>query len=180
MSSEAKTPTALVSIAGPDRVGLISAVAGRLFDLGANLGDTAFAVLGGNAEFTAVCELLGEKDLGEIKNALSELEQLAGADVSVTVFDVKTHSPASESITHTISISGGDKPGLLARLCEVFEQFNANVVQLHSEQVTGADGGHYVISAAVAIPEESQKSCLAHVSNTAGELGLECEINEIG
>ena len=37
----------LVSVFCPDRTGLIAAIAGRLFDLGANLGDTSFTVLGG-------------------------------------------------------------------------------------------------------------------------------------
>ena len=48
--------TALISILCPDRIGLVAAIAGRLFDLGGNLADTTFAVLGGGAEFTAVCE----------------------------------------------------------------------------------------------------------------------------
>lgn len=46
---------AYVSMTGPDRVGLISAVTARLFDLGANLADTNFAVLGTGFEFNAVC-----------------------------------------------------------------------------------------------------------------------------
>ena len=49
--------TALVSIICEDYAGLIAEVTGHLFDLGVNLGDTTFAVLGGAAEFTSVCEL---------------------------------------------------------------------------------------------------------------------------
>ena len=48
---------ALVSVLCQDHPGLIAAIAGRLFDIGANLGDTTFAVLGGAAEFNSVCEL---------------------------------------------------------------------------------------------------------------------------
>ena len=51
---------ALVSILCRDHPGLIAAIAGRLFDIGANLGDTTFAVLGGAAEFNSVCELPDE------------------------------------------------------------------------------------------------------------------------
>ncbi len=47
--------TALISILCPDRAGLVAAIAGHLFDLGVNLRDTSFAVLGQGAEFTAVC-----------------------------------------------------------------------------------------------------------------------------
>lgn len=169
--------TALVSIIGPDRVGLVSAITGRLFDLGANLGDTSFAVLGGGAEFTAICEFSAGMDLETLERELEDLPELDGAEVTVSRFDLAAVHPASETITHTITVSGGDSPGLLARLCEVFEQFDANIVRLNSERVPGGVTQHgglqYVISAAVAIPEGSAKTCLATIGNTAGELGLD-------
>src|SRR5262245_7561107 len=47
--------SALVSVICEDRTGLIAAITGRMFDLGINLGDTTFAVLGTGAEFTTLC-----------------------------------------------------------------------------------------------------------------------------
>ncbi len=166
--------TLLVSIIGPDRVGLVSAITGRLFDLGADLGDTTFAVLGGGAEFTAICEFPGGMELETLQSELETLPQNADAEVTVAHFDLPASHPPSGTITHTINISGGDSPGLMARLCEVFEQFDANIVRLNSERVPGAEQGHYVISTAVAIPEGKAQTCLATITNTAGELGLIC------
>lgn len=169
--------TALVSIIGPDRVGLISAITGRLFDLGADLGDTTFAVLGGGAEFAAICEFPGGIELDALQTELEALPEIADAQVKVTHFDLPAQHPASETITHTIAVSGGDSPGLIARLCEVFQQFDANIVRLNSERVPDPHGhthAQYVISAAVAIPEGNAHTCLATITNTAGELGLSC------
>lgn len=173
------TLTALVSIIGPDRVGLVSAITGRLFDLGANLGDTAFAVLGGGAEFTAICEFGAEMDLETLERELEALPELDGAEVSVSRFDLAAVHPASETITHTITVSGGDSPGLMARLCEVFEQFDANIVRLNSERVPGGDGNQYVITTAVAIAPENADTCIATIANTAGELGLNYDYTKI-
>ena len=39
--------TVLITIFCHDRTGLVSAITGRLFEIGANLGDTSFAMLGG-------------------------------------------------------------------------------------------------------------------------------------
>jgi len=164
--------TALVSIVGPDHVGLVSAVSSRLFDLGANLGDTAFIVLGGGAEFTVICEFTTEMDLETLQNELEDLEVIKDAEISVSRFDLSSPYPASQTITHTITVSGGDSPGLIARLCEVFEQFDANIVRLNSERVPGMDDTQYVISTAVAIPAQNADRCLATISNTTGELGL--------
>lgn len=164
----------LVSVIGPDRVGLISAITGRLFDLGADLGDTTFAVLGGGAEFTAICEFPSGIELDDLYRELEALPELGDAEIKVSKFDLHATHPASETITHTISVSGGDSPGLMARLCEVFEQFNANIVRLNSERLPVDGLNQYVISASVAIPPDTENSCLATVTNTAGELGLAC------
>ena len=166
--------TALVSIIGPDRVGLISAISGLLFDLGADLGDTSFAVLGGGAEFTAICEFSDGMDLDRLREELASLDETEDCDINVSHFDLATTHPAWETITHMVTVSGGDSPGLMARLCEVFQQFDANIVRLNSERVPGSDHNTYVISASVAIPESAENTCMATVANTAGELGLTC------
>jgi len=46
-----------IAISCPDRTGLLSALTGRLFDLGADMGDASFAVLGEAAEFATVARL---------------------------------------------------------------------------------------------------------------------------
>ncbi len=171
--------SALVSVTGPDRIGFVSAITARLYDLGANLGDTAFAVLGGGAEFTAICEFAHDMDLQTLKRELQALSVLDQAEVKVSHFALSTTTAASETITHTMTISGGDNPGLMARLCEVFEQFDANIVRLNSERAPGENRHNYVISAAVAIPRDKAQTCLATIANTAGELGLSYEFSEV-
>jgi glycine cleavage system transcriptional repressor len=170
---------ALVSIICPDRVGLVSAVSGLLYDQGVNLDDTTFAVLGGGAEFTAVCELPDTLGLDDLKKELSNLDELHDAEVSVTNFDLSPIHAESAHITHRIVLQGGDRPGLIARLCEVFGQFNANIVRLNSDKIPGEGSYQYEIRVAVWIPPESVKSCLAIVANTAGELRMKCRWHEV-
>ncbi len=171
---------ALVSIICPDRVGLISAISGQLYDQGVNLDDTTFAVLGGGAEFTAVCELPGSLGLDELKKALTGLDELQGAKVTVTNFALSPVHAESAHITHRIVLQGGDRPGLIARLCEVFGQFNANIVRLNSDSMPGSRADQYEIRIAVWIPREHVKSCLAVIANTAGELRMKCHWSEVG
>ncbi|MGF1640759.1 MAG: glycine cleavage system protein R [Rhodospirillales bacterium] len=169
------TTVALISITGPDRVGLISAISGRLFELGANLGDTAFAVLGAGAEFTSVVELPDDLGLEATAAELQALPELADAEVSVTRFALApVHGPLGR-VTHTITVAGGDRPGLIARLSEVFQQFQANIVRLNAERIDDPRGGsHYAVVFAVCLPEDNARNCLATVANTAGSLALSC------
>jgi glycine cleavage system transcriptional repressor len=165
---------ALVSVLCQDRPGLIAAVTGRLYDIGANLDDTTFAVLGGAAEFNAVCELPEGVSLASVEKELGEITNLAGAKISVTPFGYEPVHAEQAHITHRIEITGIDSPGLIARLSEVFMQFGANIVRLNSERLPGARDARYMLRIAVYIPVEKANTCLATVSNTAAQLALTC------
>jgi glycine cleavage system transcriptional repressor len=165
---------ALVSVLCQDHPGLIAAIAGRLFDIGANLDDTTFAVLGGAAEFNAVCELPEGLALASVERELSRLDDLAGARISVTPFNYAPVHTEQAHITHRIEITGIDSPGLIARLSEVFMQFGANIVRLNSERLPGADAAHYMLRMAVFIPPDKTSTCLATVANTAAQIALTC------
>ncbi|MBF0323705.1 glycine cleavage system protein R [Magnetospirillum moscoviense] len=165
--------TVLISIFCPDRTGLIAAITGRLFDLGANLGDTSFAMLGAGAEFTSICELPAGIDALEIEGALEAMPELAAAQISVRSFDLDSaHGPAGR-ITHRVVVSGGDRPGLVARLSEVFGEFKANIVRMDAQRLP--EQGLYITRFAVSLTERAD-ACLATVANTAGELHLTCHI----
>lgn len=169
------TQTVLVSLSCPDRTGLVAAVAGALFDLGANFGDATFAVLGEAAEFTALCEIPEDVTPEEVHAGLAGLPEAAGGTLSVTPFTLASVHGPSGRITHRITVSGGDRPGLIARLAEVFGQYKANIVRLNAERVPEGGGTRYVVRFAISLPDPAAAAaCLATVSNTAGELGLSC------
>ncbi len=168
-----------ISISCPDRTGLIAELAGSLFDLGANLGDTTFAVLGTAAEFTSVCELPNDLAPEAVRERLAALPVLRDAEILVRPFTLApVHGPQGR-VSHRIDVSGSDRPGLIARLCEVFAGFGANVVRLSSERVPGVVGDNYVVSFAVSIPPDSVAACLATVSNTAETLQLNCRVEPL-
>ncbi len=106
----------IISVICPDRPGLIAALAERLFELGANLGDAAFAVLGRGAEFTAACTLPAGVGGAEIDSALRALPETRDGEISVRAFAFAAEQDDSGRTTHLIEVGGGDCPGLVARL----------------------------------------------------------------
>jgi glycine cleavage system transcriptional repressor len=163
----------LVSIFCPDRTGLVAAITGRLFEVGANLGDTGFAMRGTDAEFTSVCELPADVTPGQLQADLGALPELRGARIEVRPFQ-SADGPQGR-VTHRVTLSGGDRPGLIARISEVFGEFKANIVRLDAQRLPN---NVYVTRFAVAIPERAE-ACLNTVSNTAGELNLSCHVEEV-
>lgn len=166
--------TLAIRIDCPDRTGLIAAVTGRLFDIGADLGDTAFHAVAGRAEFSTLCHLPDSVTVEEVRGELAALPDLAGGQIRVEAQGEAADSPLS----HRIVVSGGDRPGLIARLSEVFGQYDANIVRLDANRIPGPNGGRYVTRLAVAIPPARARACLATVVNTAGELHLSCHWEE--
>ena len=165
----------LVSILCPDRVGLVSAITGRLFDLGINLGDATFAALGRGAEFTALCEMPPHLAIEDLERGLRVVPELAEAQIRVTPYGFDAAPGPETRITHRVEVSGGDQPGLIARLSEAFTEFGANIVRLDAQKLPGGPTGHYVTRFAVSLPPERAAQCLAAVANTAGHLGLSVE-----
>ncbi len=167
---------ALVSVLGPDRVGLVAAIADHLFDAGVNLRDTAFAALGSGAEFVTICELPDGMSAEEIEAGLQGLPELEGARVRAMPYPFDPDPAPSGRVTHRITVSGGDQLGLVARLSEIFAGFEASIVRLEARKLSPEEGGLYVTRFAVAIPPERRDLCLSAVTSTAGALSLRCHI----
>ncbi len=167
-----------ISLKGPDRIGLVAAVSACLFDLGGNLRDTAFALLGSGFEFSCVVELPEDVDKEAVRSALLDLEPVHGADVAVSDFRDTADQGDASPITHWIEVVGSDQPGLIARVSEVFGEYQANLVRMSSGRESagrqGADGPRYITRFEVSIPPERAGACLAAVDNTAGQLMLTC------
>lgn len=170
----------LISIVCTDKPGLISAVTGALFELGVNLGDTTFTILGEGAEFTAVCEPLADLTPNELAEQLESLEELKGAEIAVRKFSYATTHKVSDNITHHVILQGRDQPGLIARMTEVFADYEANIVRMDSKKMSEGNEARYLIQLWVSIPESRADACLATVTNTATVLDMQSSWVAVG
>ena len=170
---------ALISILCEDHAGLIADVTGRLYDLGINLGDTSFAVLGGGAKFTIVAKLPADVTIPEVEAELRDVPALKGAELSVTRFSYRDTHDQSARITHRIEIIGNDSPGLIARLSEALRPMGANIVELNSESVPDAGGAKFLLRMAIYVPHDKAAVCMATVANTAGQMNLACRWQQV-
>ncbi|MBL4906069.1 MAG: hypothetical protein JKX94_01345 [Sneathiella sp.] len=170
---------ALLSVYSSDRVGLISEVTGHLFDCGINLGDTTFAILGKGGEFTSIVEIPMDLSEAELSTDLRSIEGLESAEIHVKRFSLLDTQTPPKNITHRIKCEGQDQPGLLARLSEVFIDFEANIIRLKSDQLETSSGTIFITRFSVNIPKKRAANCLAALSNTAAELGQILKSEEV-
>ncbi len=169
---------ALLSVYSHDRVGLISEVTSHLFDRGVNLGDTSFAILGKGGEFTSIIHIPEDLPSDNLTEELQSLSGLEGAEVDIKRFRLPEQQTPPTVITHRIKCEGEDQPGLLARLSEVFIDFDANIVRLKSDRQETIGGARFITRFSVNIPKERAVTCLAALSNTAEGLGQALSFEE--
>lgn len=163
---------ALITYIGPDRAGLIAKVTGRVSDLGGDLGDVTFAALGEAAEMTLICELPKDLSLDRLQKELKALPEVQAGEVKVSHFQMKSMLGPSSRITHRIILSGGDRPGLVAKITKILDEHGANVVRMNAERLMGASGKQYISRFAISLREERAPACLAAIVSLAGELKL--------
>lgn len=172
--------TFLISIIGRDRVGVVSDVSGYLFDIGANLADGSYAVLGEGFEFSCVATFNENADLTEIQEGLSRLETLEDARITITPFAFGAERGETANITHVVEITGGDRPGLIARMSEVLMDYNANIVRMSSKRaIDDAGNAQYRTRFAISAQSERFEALSAALFNTAGSLRLDCNIEVV-
>lgn len=174
----------LINITGEDTVGLIAEVTAYLFDTGADLRDTTFSVLGTGFEFACVAALSDDAgeghSLAEVAAGLSALPTLRGADIAVKPFALSDGHTDEGRASHMVLVQGGDRPGLIAHLSEVFGVYGTNIVRMTSRRIEREDGEYdYRTRFSVHMPAEREKACCAAVSNTAGQLGLSYSCQKI-
>ena len=163
----------IVSIICKDQTGLVANVTACLFDLGLNLGSTHFTLLGEGAKLTAICESEQQTNSKEIQQQLVLLDNLSKATVTVDTYLLDNEKAENAQISHHIVIDGGDHAGLIARLSEVFIEFNGNIVNLNAEKILSQPHNLYHIEIDAFIPADRQNACLATLSNTASSLGMQ-------
>lgn len=169
----------LVSLTGHDAPGKIAAITGVLFEIGANLCDSAFNQLGAGYEFSAITEFPHGMDRDDICTALRSLDELADCDIRIVALSFAAGREGEYRASHNISFSGGDRPGLVARISEVLADHGANILRMTSQRVKESTGFDYRTYFEVEIPSENQRKLEAAIYNTAGSLRLDCQFEPL-
>lgn len=162
----------LVSVFSADQTGLIAAVTGALFEMDINLADTHYTILGEGGQFVAICETTQNSPAHEISEALKASPVLSAATIEVLPFGLSIEQSEQAQITHQIRMTGADDPGLVARVTEVIQDFEANVVQMNTRLSVQDGRRDYILALSLFVPESRQAACLAALQNIASSLGL--------
>ncbi|MFT6862017.1 MAG: glycine cleavage system regulatory protein [Akkermansiaceae bacterium] len=127
----------VLTILGPDRTGLVGAVADAVAQHGGSWQESRMARLAG--QFAGILRVACPAENREaLEGALKALGE-RGLTVMIAHDRSSEESPGS---TLTLDITGHDEPGILKRIAQTFASLGVNVEELHTFLESAPMAGH--------------------------------------
>jgi glycine cleavage system regulatory protein len=127
----------VMTVIGPDRPGLVQAVAAGVADHGGNWLESRMCHLGG--QFAGLLRV--EVDAARRDELLRALQGLEATGLRVIVHPAEGRSGAAGGTKATLELVGQDRPGILRSLSAVLAARGVNVEELASERESAPMGG---------------------------------------
>jgi len=168
---------AAVFVLGPDRPGIIAAVAQTLFEQGCNLEDVSQTCLQSQFVGIFVVSALNRAREEELLRALRARLDPAGLFVQLRSVPAAGEPRAAAGEPHVITTVGPDRPGLVAGIAGLLAGCGANITNLKAvPRGAGADQ-EYVTFYEVDIPAGTDRRAFrAALRERARELGLDVNL----
>jgi glycine cleavage system transcriptional repressor len=156
-----------ITVVGHDRPGIIAQAAEVLSECGMNLEDSSMTLLRGHFAMTLICA--GDADAAQVEAAL---QPMVNGSLDVTVREVPEEPDLPPlGATYLVTVHGGDRLGIVARLASVIADAGGNITDLS----TRLSGTLYVLLAEVDVPRSADVEALqARLVEVSAELGVDC------
>ena len=132
----------VLTVIGPDRPGLVSAVSDTIAAGGGNWLDTRMASLSGQFAGMVLVEIAAEK----ADALIASLRALNSRGLSLTIQRTDAHAPVVGRTVRLETI-GLDRPGIIRDISTVLAQAHVSIIELESELVSGAFSGEAMFKA---------------------------------
>jgi glycine cleavage system transcriptional repressor len=168
----------VVFILGPDRPGIIAAVAQTLFEQGCNLEDVSQTSL--QDQFVGIFIASsgdGPQRAETLERALRERCDPLGLLVHLMPVLAAGGRGAPPGEPYVITTVGPDRPGLVAGIAGLLAEYGANITNLKAIARGGGAGLEYVTFYEVDIPADTDRQAFrAALRGRACELGLDVNL----
>lgn len=144
----------VLTVTGPDRVGIVEDVSRAMLELGGNIAKSTMARLGGEFAILALVSV-PNKRLDDLDDTVTRL-----SDEGYRVAAIKTHAPATEATEVTryrIDVSGADHEGIIQKITQGLSRRGINIESAETwtegAPITGTP--LFCMTALVTVPADS-------------------------
>ena len=167
--------TIVMTVIGPDRPGLVEAVAARVADHGGNWLESRMCRLGG--QFAGIVRV--EVDPNKTEALVRALNSLEGQGLHLALHVEPAGRPSPSGTFVTIDLVGQDRPGILLQISRVLAHRGINVEDLSSERVSAPMDGNMLFQAKAKVflpPNVPLSLVRADLEKIAGDLMVDIEL----
>ena len=119
----------MLTLVGKDQTGIVANVSKALFELGCQLGETSMMRLGGNFTMMLMAQYDGE--LEQLQTRLAKVADGMQLRLHIDPIEGRLHDHIVPNLQ--ISVHGADRPGIVARVSELLERHQFNILDLESD-----------------------------------------------
>jgi glycine cleavage system regulatory protein len=166
----------ILTLVGPDRPGLVEALAAPVAEHGGNWLESRMAHLAGKFAGVLLVEVPDER-AGALVEALGRLEQ-RGLRV---VAERSAAEPAPAGRTFVVDLVGLDRPGLVREISQVLAERGVNIEELTTDRTAAPMSGELLFRsrARVLVPPRTDAAELrARLERLAGDLMVQVTLGE--
>lgn len=170
------TTSIVITLIGPDRPGLVSAISDKAAEFGANWADSLMANLAG--QFAGIVHLqVAEKNAEDLMAALRKLES---PGMRIAVAQGSGSSPAATR-RFKLDLVGHDRPGIIRSISSQLAQRGVSIEKLQTRIVSGAmSGGQmFQMNALLKVPAGLEEDDLRRgLESLANELMVDVTLDD--
>ncbi len=168
----------VMTVIGPDRPGLVEAVAGLVAEHGGNWLESRMSRLGGQFAGILRVELPSEKEA----TLIAGVRALASRGLTVVAHPDQSAPGSVPARLQILEVVGQDRPGIVREISHALANFGINVEELHTEVASAAMSGEtlFKATARLKIPESCNVAEVRRMlEKIEGDLIVEISLGEI-
>ncbi len=158
--------TLLLTAVGTDRTGLVESLAQRIAAAGGNWEEGRLARLGG--QFAGV--VLVSIDSGRTDQLIASVRELEASGLHVVARAVPVSTVVPTGRTVRLTVTGGDRPGIVRDVSRILTERGVNVEELESQMASAPMSGEpmFVARARLLVPAQLELSQLRTALESLG------------
>lgn len=164
----------VITAVGEDRPGIVAAIAGAMYEIGANLDDATMTRLHDAFATMVSADLPPGETADDCRRALARVAD--SMDLTITVHQVRSDAPHGAPPDHAVTVYGADKPGIVYGVTSRLGERGVNITDMDT-RLTGSPGSPvYVMLLEVAA---GNADLATELDGLRRDLGVEITVQEL-
>ncbi|MDX8412492.1 MAG: ACT domain-containing protein [Mariprofundales bacterium] len=164
----------LITVSGADRGGIVHDVAAAMTNLDINIEDSSMTALRGEFTIMMIVRLPDSLAVSAIKATLAELEQRTGLVAQSRLLDEKQVAHPTNEPNCVVTVSGGDRPGIVQAVTAIIADQQGLVVDLSTSTIERNDDNLYMMALEITI--EDIPTLKQHLQQVAASLHIDIDV----